>query len=316
MPSTSMTTSRPKTAALDIRNLQVIYDGPAGGTVALNDMTLQVRQGEFLGLLGHNGCGKTTLLLSIVGLLRPNRGSVYVYGRQADSEAARAHVGLVTEGAGLYKEFSMREMLRFHAGLRDVNTTQVDRIIALFDLHRYVDARVRTLSTGWRKRLALACACLHEPPLLLLDEPFSGLDPVALDETKSLLRNLQQRLGTTVIVASHNLAEINTLCDRLAVMKSGKLLAFGTLDEFQNRFAVGDELIVRFDRRIPGTLVADPAVTKVENDTVHIDHEERLPELLRTAQRHGLRLHSVLRNTLTLPEIYKRLYEGGDSDAP
>lgn len=309
MTETEALASRVATPAIDIRRLRIVYGKRPPGTVALKDVTLTVAPGETVGLLGHNGSGKSTLILSIMGLLRPYHGSVQIFGRPADSEEARSQVGLVTERTGLYEQFTVDEVLRLFRSLYGVKATRIAAVIDLFELHTHRATRIDQLSTGWRKRVSLACAYLHQPRILLLDEPFSGLDPLALHDVKSLIRRVQENEKAAVIIASHNLEEVGGLCHRLAILRDGQLVALGALEQLRRRFQSTNSYLVKFERPVPANLQIEGALTIEDGRTVLVDDETVLPVLLREAQRRGLHLEYVRRGAMSLHSLYRRLYE-------
>lgn len=204
-----------------------------GETVAVRDLSLEVQAGEVFGLLGHNGAGKTTTIRLLTGVLRPDAGTMTVLGRSpiADGAAVRARSGVLAESPGFDERLTARENLAFFAELFGLPRSEVPRRIAdvleEFGLADQADERVSAFSKGMKQRLALARCLLHDPELLFLDEPTAGLDPVAAHEVHELIHKLSRR-GRTVFLCTHNLAEAQRLCDRVAVLRRGQLVALGT----------------------------------------------------------------------------------------
>lgn len=241
----------PAAPAIEIRALSKSYPVPkplwsvlrpwvsADTTLALDRVTFSVAQGEVLGLLGPNGAGKTTLINILCTLLTPTAGEVRVAGHdlRTSPEQARKLVGLVTSNErSFYWRLTGRQNLRFFAEIYHVSGDEADRRIAEFldalDLAEYADRRFDSYSTGIRQRFAFARALLHKPRILFMDEPTKGLDPNA---SVALLQLIQDRIlktwRPTIIITSHNLTEIETLSDRVAIVDHGRLLRIGTIGE-------------------------------------------------------------------------------------
>jgi len=206
-----------------------------GATLAVDDVSLQVSQHEVLGLLGPNGSGKTTILRVLTGYLRPDAGSAQVGGSDLvhEGRAARARVGYVPEDAALYRHMRVNEFLVFMGRLRGLTGDRLrERVsfvrerLALDDVGATIIGR---LSRGYRQRVAIAQAIIHEPELLVLDEPTNGLDPRQIIEMRGLLRGLAAHCS--VIVTSHILSEIERVADRVAILLHGRLLAVVRLAE-------------------------------------------------------------------------------------
>lgn len=212
---------------------------------AVDNLSLAVRPGEMLGLLGHNGAGKTTSMKLILGVTEPSGGEVRVFGASpygAHAHALRLRLGYLPESVHFYEQLTGREVLDYFARLKGVSARMRDELLERVGLTHAADRRVKTYSKGMRQRLGLAQALLGSPALLLLDEPTVGLDPLATRDFYSLLDDLR-RQGTTIILSSHVLPGIEQHVDRAAIMGHGRLLAFGTLEEL--RAQVGLPLRIR-----------------------------------------------------------------------
>jgi ABC-2 type transport system ATP-binding protein len=198
-----------------------------GATLALDSLDLDIREGEIFGLLGPNGSGKTTFIRLLSGYLLPTEGRLEICGCNAveQSQEARRLIGYVPEPAPLYGYMRVREFLTFMARLRGITghaiVEAVDRVIAALALEAVADRPARTLSRGYRQRTAIAQALVHDPPLLILDEPANGLDPRQIIEIRSLIRGLAGR--HTVLMSSHVLSEVARTVDRVGVLLDGRL---------------------------------------------------------------------------------------------
>lgn len=206
----------------------------------LQDIHLSVGKGEIIGLLGPNGAGKTTLIRLMNGVIKPDKGDIYIDGLDLakSSDLIRKRVGIVTESAGLYHEMSGYENLEFFAEIYGVNERRrIEELLALFELDQHLDKRVGTYSTGMKKRLALAKALLHKPDLLFLDEPTNGLDPDGIKMVLAYLKKYQEQTGTTIFICSHVLHQLESICTSFAFLEKGKIIEKGTLTALANKYA-------------------------------------------------------------------------------
>jgi ABC-2 type transport system ATP-binding protein len=206
-----------------------------GHLVAVSDLDLDVRAGEIAGFLGPNGAGKTTTLRMCSGLLRPDAGEIRIAGHPlaGDGTAARARLGFVPDRPFLYERLSAREFLDFIAALYEVPAeraqARAESLLERLDLTSVADDLVEGYSLGMRQKLSIAAALLHEPPLLMLDEPLGGLDPLGARALKDLLREHAAR-GHGVLVSTHLLEVAERLCDRVVILHRGRTVAEGPLD--------------------------------------------------------------------------------------
>lgn len=202
---------------------------------ALDAVSLRVHAGEVYGLLGPNGSGKTTLIRCILGMVRPESGTVRVLGRTMPDVGILSRIGYMTQAAALYPDLSVRENVRFFAAVNGAEN-HVDNALRFVELEDRGDSVVATLSGGMRTRASLACAIVHQPTLLLLDEPTVGVDPQLRRRLWNQFREMASE-GTSIIVSSHVMDEAER-CDRLGLIRFGKLLAEGSVDELRRRAQV------------------------------------------------------------------------------
>jgi ABC-2 type transport system ATP-binding protein len=201
---------------------------------AIDDLGLRVRRGEVYGLLGPNGAGKTTALRMLVGLSRPTSGTVRVFGRTPGSPGSLTGVGAMIEAPDFYPFLSGRDNLRVMAAHADVASERVETALEQVQLTSRADDKFETYSMGMKQRLGLAAALLKDPELLILDEPTTGLDPAGIADMRVLLR----RLGhgrRTVLLSSHLMPEVEQTCDRVGIIRRGRLVAEGTLSDLRGR---------------------------------------------------------------------------------
>jgi len=211
----------PPPPTLTVRDLRKAY----GARPALDGLSFDLHPGEVLGLLGPNGAGKTTTIESIAGLVTPDAGTIQLQGAPLDRQA-RARIGLALQDTRLQDSITPREAIVLFARFYRVRPDR-DALLARFGLTEQANTRYVRLSGGQRQRLALALAFLNDPPLILLDEPTAGLDPVARHELHDLIRTLAQD-GRAILLATHDMAEAERLCDRLIVTDRGRIVAEGT----------------------------------------------------------------------------------------
>ena len=209
-----------------------------GDKVAVNNIGFDVYAGEVFGFLGPNGAGKTTTLKMIVGLLQPTSGSVKVagYDVQTQSMLAKASSGYVPDTPNLYAKLSGRELLRFVGDLYNMDRRQtvhrIDELLRTFDLTTAADDTVDSYSHGMQQKASLAAALMHDPKVLVLDEPTVGLDPKSARLIKDILRQMADR-GAAVMLSTHILEIAERMCDRIGIINKGQLVAVGTMDELR-----------------------------------------------------------------------------------
>ena len=215
-------------AALSIRGLSKTYDD---GTVGLDGLDLEVPAGEFFGLLGPNGAGKTTLINSVCNLIRVTEGEIEVFGHDHSSMEARRVVGVAEQDPNLDRFLTVRESLVYHGGYfgmpsREANS-RADEMIDVFDLRAKANVRTTKLSGGMKRRLLLARALLHEPLLVILDEPTAGVDVELRHDLWRYIRRLHEQ-GTTILLTTHYLEEAESLCEDVALISGGRIVARDT----------------------------------------------------------------------------------------
>ena len=242
-----------------------------GEIEAVRGISLEVREGETFGLLGPNGAGKTTTLSMLATLLDPSSGDALIFGRRltGDPAGVERSVGIAPQEIGLYPDLSGEENLAFFGRIHAVRGERLRsrsrQLLDLVGLAPRQNHRVRTYSGGMKRRLNLACALIHEPRLLLLDEPTVGVDPQSRAKILEAIRAIA-RDGTTVLYTTHYMEEAEKLCDRIAIMDEGRVIAVGTLGELLKIIGAGDVIEFRAAEAIdPSRLSAIPEVREVES---------------------------------------------------
>jgi len=208
------------------------------GTVAVDDLSLSVPAGSIYGFIGPNGSGKTTTLRMIMHILLPDRGEIEVLGSR-DTAAARDRVGYLPEERGLYKKMTIRRLLRYYARLKGASIVDIDGSIEYWmrrmELPGLLDRQIETLSKGMSQKVQFVAAIVANPSLLILDEPFSGLDPVNAQALKDAVLEMRQR-GATVVFSTHDMATAERMCDRIFMIFRGRKVLDGTLEDIQNEY--------------------------------------------------------------------------------
>ncbi|HMV65449.1 MAG TPA: ABC transporter ATP-binding protein [Myxococcota bacterium] len=250
---------------IEVANLTRYY----GEFAALQDVSFKVAEGEIIGLLGLNGAGKSTTLKILAGLIPPSDGTVRVDGVDMVQEPERMHarIGYLPEDPPLYVDMTVQDFIRYAGRLKGMSSADVERrlpeVIATAQLKGRERQVIDTLSHGFRKRVGIASAIIHDPRLVILDEPISGLDPVQIVEMRSVIRNLAR--GRAVLVSSHILSEIEQTCDRIFVIRDGRLVAQGTEAELTRELSKTSLRVTVSDPQgtFAGWIAAHPAVAKV-----------------------------------------------------
>jgi ABC-2 type transport system ATP-binding protein len=245
-----------------------------GDLKAAHDVSFRIGPGEVVGLLGHNGAGKTTIMKMLTGFLEPSAGSVRIDGLDIgeDRRAVQARIGYLPENCPVYPEMTVIDFLEFQAALHGVpaenRPAAIRSAIARTELEAKAAETIDTLSRGYRQRVGVAQAILHEPAILILDEPTNGLDPSQILHMRNLIRDLSKR--ATLIISTHILQEVEAVCDRVLIMRSGSLALDARLDEL----ATPSRLLVTLDR---GPAEATPLLARLDTITtcVHLESGDK-----------------------------------------
>ena len=294
-----------------------------GALTAVNQVTFSVEPGEVFGLLGPNGAGKTTLVRLLNGMLRPSEGSARVldYDPLLQGDELRRHTGVLTETPSLYEQLSARENLMFFGTLYGVSEAalprRVDEVLKLFGLQERAANKAGEFSKGMKQRLALARTLVHEPQLLFFDEPTAALDPEASRQVTDLIARLSHESGRTVFLCTHNLDEAQRLCDRVAVVNRGQLLAVGAPSQLARDLFQGLWVEVTLRTAPEADLVAAlqrlQGVTQVSLSghalTVQVTVDEVIPSVVAQIVELGGQVMRVNPREHSLEEIYFKVQE-------
>jgi ABC-2 type transport system ATP-binding protein len=270
--------------AIEVRNLSRRF----GDFVAVNDVSFEVRAGEIFGFLGSNGAGKSTTIRMLCGLLRPSSGTAIVGGIDVtkDPEGVKRRIGYMSQRFSLYEKLTVDQNITFFGGIYGLSNDRLAArrafVLDMAGLRGRENTMTGDLSAGWRQRLALGCAILHEPPIVFLDEPTGGVDPLSRRQFWRLIDDLS-RAGVAVLVTTHYLDEAEH-CHRIAIIQAGRLAAHGTVKELKSIFA---------DRPILEVRAAEPVAAMRALD--------EMPEVEKTSI-FGTAVHAVLRSNDVTPE--------------
>ena len=212
-----------------------------GKRLIISDLSLTVKEGEVYGFLGPNGSGKTTTIKMILGLLTPDSGTILVNGHNVETEfeTAMQYISGIVENPDMYTYLSGYDNLRLHARACGASKERIDEVVHLVGMQNRIKDKFKTYSLGMKQRLGVAQALLHNPKILILDEPTNGLDPAGIIEVRDLLKHLAHNLGISVFVSSHILQEMQQMCDTVCIINHGRILSAGTVETLVNQFSNG-----------------------------------------------------------------------------
>lgn len=245
----------------------------------IKEITFSVKQGEIFGLLGPNGAGKTTLIRLLLDIIKPDVGNIFVFGAPLNF-AAKDKIGYLPEERGLYKRTKILEILVYLAQLKGVSRKQAqfkaESLLKSFGLFEYGDKKVEELSKGMQQKIQFLSAIIHDPELVILDEPFSGLDPLSTREIKESILELK-RAGSTVLLSTHLMEQAQTLCDRILMLNKGKRVLYGTVDEIRRDYGK-NSLYVELAGRISTDKSCLDSIRKIPG-IIKITEHEKLIEI-------------------------------------
>jgi ABC-2 type transport system ATP-binding protein len=311
--------TEPPLLVVDIQDLTVIY----GRQVAVRNLSLSIPRGEVFGFIGPNGAGKTTTIKVLATLLKPTAGSVRVLGTNVLSapQQVRRNIGYVPDSFGVYEDLTVVEYLNFFAAAYRIEWEKragtVGDVLTLTDLTNKANAQVDSLSRGMKQRLGIARVLLHDPQLLLLDEPASGLDPRARIELRELLKELQ-RMGKTILVSSHILHELSQFCSRIGIIEAGQMVAEGSLTDIYRKLDLKRTVHVQISNLTPPMIEAIErlrGITSVEQlaDRLAIQAREdelAMEDLLDSLHGLGARIRMFQPEAMDMETAFMKLTEG------
>lgn len=299
---------------LKVENLTKVIKGKT----IVDDISIKVKPGEIVGFLGPNGAGKTTTIKMIMGLFNITKGEISICGKnvKTDFEDAMKDVGAIVENPDLYKGKTGRANLEYYASMYDdVGKKEIDQVVELVKMSDRIDDKVKTYSLGMRQRVGLAQALLHQPKLLVLDEPTNGLDPIGIKEMRDLLKFLAKNSGTGILVSSHMLAEIELMCTKIYVIDNGKLIGEREIGE-----GAQEDHVVNF---IDYTLTtsnnekvqeifkeSDMECKLVESEVAITIKENETQKMITMINEEGIDIQSITQNKRTLEDEFISITNG------
>jgi len=288
-----------------------------GKQLAVNDVSFHINQGEVLGFLGPNGAGKSTTMKMLSGNLAPDLGEVIINGFDLfkSPQQAKTHIGYLPEQPPLYKELTVKEFLSFCAKLNQLSNVKsaVDNVIQrcnLTDVHRRL---IGNLSKGYQQRVGIAQAIIHSPAVVILDEPTSGLDPIQIREIRQLIRDVADE--HSVILSTHILPEVQSLCDRVQIINNGQLLFSDTIDELSSHMQTSSLLIELLAPPNKSELLAIHGVSDVETISatkfrlLHMPDVDPTEQLLASAVTNNWQLKQLTPQQHSLEEVFMKVIQ-------
>ena len=287
-----------------------------GPVKAVDDVSFTVERGEIFGLLGPNGAGKTTIIRLMLDIFKPESGSIAILGGPM-SEAKKERIGYMPEDRGLYQDIPLERCLVYLASLKGVKREaarmQIGEYLDRFDLAAYKNKKIKELSKGMQQKAQIIATLLHQPELVIVDEPFSGLDPINTQMVKDLLRDMH-RQGVTIIMSTHQMHQVEELCERILLIDHGQTVLYGDLDGIRRQF-MGHAVLVRAAADLPHL----PGVERVEahNTSTHLTLASGISaqDVLRSLVAQGVTVEQFEIAVPTLDEIFIRVVqpEGGEA---
>lgn len=271
----------------------------------LKNISLEVKQGDILGFIGPNGAGKTTTIKLILGLQSIDSGTVEIngYDIKKNFEKAILGVGTIVENPDLYMYLTGYENLKLIKNLyKNVDENRINEVVKLVKLEQRINDKVSKYSLGMRQRLGIAQAILHKPNLLILDEPTNGLDPEGIKELRDLLKNLAKKEKMGIVISSHNLAELESFCNKVTIIKNGEIVETSSINEVKK---VEQSYIIEVDSLTDLDKILTLSIEKID-DTIfrlHINKDE-VPQVIKKLVEANKKVYSVKEETLTLEDAF------------
>jgi ABC-2 type transport system ATP-binding protein len=269
------------------------------GKKIIDNLTFNIEEGEVFGFLGPNGAGKTTTIRMIVGLMKISSGDILVCGKNVKSEYEEAlrNVGGIVENPEMYKFLTgYQNLMQYARMIKGITKEKINEVIELVGLEDRIHEKVKTYSLGMRQRLGLAQSLLHEPKVMILDEPTNGLDPAGIREIRDHLRKLTKQKGMAVIVSSHLLSEMEMMCDRIAIIQKGKLIDVQKVHDFvyedaKQKYFIEVELTDNAKESLK--TIQEYSIKQVETGIEVEIEKNQVPEFIQTLIQAGIRIYEV-----------------------
>lgn len=292
---------------LEIKNVSKYF----GRKKIIDNITLDVKEGEIYGFLGPNGAGKTTTIKMALGLLSIDEGNIIINGNDIKKhfEKAMENIGGIVENPDMYNYMTGRDNLKLYARIRNVKKERIDEVIKLVDMEKAADQKVGKYSLGMKQRMGLALTLLHSPKVLILDEPTNGLDPVGIKSLRNILKNIAKEEKTAIFVSSHIIGEMQAMCDKIAMIKEGKIIKISDIDTLL-KHSENDkvECVVKakqLDKAFK--LIKDELTDEVKKDDKEITfkiNKEDISKITKLLVSNDVDVESITEKETTLEDIF------------
>jgi ABC-2 type transport system ATP-binding protein len=313
-------------AIIQITNLTQVYQNRK----IIDDLSLAVEEGEIFGFIGPNGAGKTATIRIMTTLLAPTDGEVLINGHSVKSSPGmvRKSIGYVPDQCGFYPDMTTWEYLDFFGACHEIHYRERPELIStlfdLVDLSDQKDVQVEDLSLGMKQKLSLARALLHDPKVLILDNPLSGLDPTARVEFQELLSEVAQ-MGKTIFLSSHILTDVTRICNRVGIMEAGRLVAYGSVKELKARLNLARTIQIKLvgrPEKVHAVLKSNPYISDISIDELQTEEpittiriqfragDEKISELLTVLVRLGIQVLSFEVDTNEMEDVFSYVIKG------
>lgn len=286
------------------------------GTRVVDCVSFSVEKGEIYGLLGRNGAGKTTIMKMLLGLVNPTEGSIAILGkdmRRSEEREVLKKVGCIIENPGFYPNLTGTENLEIFSKLRGLEQFRVQKVLEMVNLP-YRDKKLFSkYSLGMKQRLAIANAIMHNPEVLILDEPINGLDPIGISEVRELLKKLKQS-GVSILISSHILSELESLADRIGIINSGKMIDEISVQEWRNKENSGIQVFIRGIDKAKAILndigISSECISEFDEGLLIKSSKLSVAELNKIFVTNNIEIVGIVENKITLEDYFKKVTGG------
>lgn len=297
---------------LEIKNLKKSF----GKRKVIDDISLEVKEGEIYGFLGPNGSGKTTTIKMILRLIDNDAGEIKVngYDTKKQFEKAMDYIGAIVENPDMYRYMTGRDNLKLHARIRNVDSKRIEEVLELVELKDRADEKVGKYSLGMKQRLGLALTLLHRPKVLILDEPTNGLDPAGIKKLRDILKEIAHKEGVAVFVSSHILSEMQLMCDKVSVLDNGKIVKTEEIANSEEEKTENVEIRVKEVEKAMAILKEKYEIeVNVDKNNIEITIlTEKLPEVIKELAINDVEIKAVIPKEHTLEDIFFDATRGGE----
>ena len=304
---------------LEIKNLTKTY----GKRKVIDNISLEIQEGEIFGFLGPNGSGKTTTIKMILRLIEKDSGEIKIkgYDNKKEFEKAMEYIGAIVENPDMYNYMSGKDNLKLHARLRNIDEKRIDEVLELVGLKDRAKEKVKKYSLGMKQRLGLALTLLHKPRVLILDEPTNGLDPAGIKQLRNILKEIAHKDGVAVFVSSHILSEMQLMCDKIAVIDKGKIVKTENIthmEQPEDNESI-DEIIEIKVKDVPKAIEILKQKFELQPQLVEGNinitiSNEKIPKVVKELAINDVEIHSVTPKEQSLEDLFFDATKGGNKD--